>query len=141
MMLIITPQLRIAAAELSFSFVRSSGPGGQNVNKVNSKAVLRWPIASSPSLPLEIRERFLQRFGSQVTATGDLVITSQRFRDQRQNQRDCLEKLRAMLGTVAARPKRRKKTKPTRSSVERRRTEKRVHSQKKSQRRRFEADD
>ncbi|HEY2761000.1 MAG TPA: alternative ribosome rescue aminoacyl-tRNA hydrolase ArfB [Pirellulales bacterium] len=140
-MLIITPQLRIADEELSFTFARSSGPGGQNVNKVNTKALLRWSVASSPSLPAEVRDRFLQRYGSQLTIAGEILIASQRFRDQRQNQRDCLEKLRAMLGSVAARPKRRKKTQPTRSSIERRRTEKRVHSQKKAQRRRFGTDD
>ena len=140
-MLIITPQLHIADDELNFTFVRSSGPGGQNVNKVNTKAVLRWSVASSPSLPAEVRDRFMQRFGSQVTVGGEILIASQRFRDQRQNQRDCLEKLCAMLKAVAARPKRRRKTKPTRSSIERRKTDKRVHSQKKAQRRRFGADD
>src|SRR5271156_2167336 len=99
-MLIVTPQLRIADDELQFSFVRSSGPGGQNVNKVNTKAVLRWAARSSASLPEGVRQRLIQRYASQLTNEGEILIASQRFRDQRQNQRDCLEKLRAMLATV-----------------------------------------
>jgi ribosome-associated protein len=135
-MLIVAPHLRIADNELQFSFVRSSGPGGQNVNKVNTKAVLRWSVRTSLSLPEDVRQRLLERYASQITGEGEILIVSQRFRDQRQNQRDCLEKLRALLATVATAPKRRRKTKPTKSSVQRRRTNKRVHSQKKQQRRR-----
>jgi ribosome-associated protein len=134
-MLIVSPHLRIAADELQFSFVRSSGPGGQNVNKLNTKAVLRWAVRSSPSLPDPVRQRFLARFAPRITGQGELLVTSQRFRDQRQNQRDCLEKLREMLLEVATPPKRRKKTKPTRSSVARRRTQKSAHSKKKQTRR------
>src|SRR5262245_24815051 len=134
-MLTVTPTLQIPLDEFTFTFVRSSGPGGQNVNKLNTKAVLRWPINTSPSLPEGVRQRFLQNFGSRVTTEGELVLTSQRFRDQSQNQRDCLDKLREMLAAVAAPPKRRKKTKPTKGSIARRRTEKRAHSQKKQDRR------
>jgi ribosome-associated protein len=126
----------IAPTELRFTFVRSSGPGGQNVNKVNTKAVLRWAVKKSPSVPEELRQRFLQRYRTRITTEGDLIITSQRFRDQRQNERDCLEKLRSMLLTVAEPPKPRKKTKPTRSSIARHRTQKTAHAQKKKHRRR-----
>lgn len=133
-MLIVSHHVRIPDDELRFTFVRSSGPGGQNVNKLNTKAVLRWPVQSSPSLPFGVRQRFLQRFAKRITGEGDLVLTSQRHRDQRQNQRDCLEKLRAMLAAVAVPPKPRKKTKPTRSSVAKRRTQKRAHSLKKQHR-------
>ncbi len=69
--LVITPRCQIPLAELEFTFVRSSGPGGQNVNKVNSKAVLRWPAVASPSLPADIRERFLNRYKARLTADGD----------------------------------------------------------------------
>jgi ribosome-associated protein len=134
-MLVVPPHISIPAHELQFSFVRSSGPGGQNVNKVNSKAVLRFAVQHSPSLPDAVRHRFLKRFQSRITVDGEIVISSQRFRDQPQNQRDCLDKLREMLAEVATPPKRRRKTKPTFGSVQRRRTEKRAHSQKKQQRR------
>ncbi len=132
-MLTVAPHIRIPDDELQFSFVRSSGPGGQNVNKLNTKAVLRWGVLAS-GIAEPVRERFVQRFAPRITLGGEIVITSQRFRDQRQNQRDCLEKLRAMLLEVAAPPKRRKKTKPTRSSVAKRRTQKFIHSQKKQAR-------
>src|SRR4051794_4945524 len=134
-MLIVSSNVRIPLEEFAFTFVRSSGPGGQNVNKVNTKAVLRWAINTSPSLPEPVRQRFLAQFGTRVTNDGELVLSSQRFRDQSQNQRDCLDKLREMLAAVAVPPKRRRKTKPTHGSVVRRRDEKRANSQKKQNRR------
>lgn len=134
--MIINSRIEIPDDELQFTFVRSSGPGGQNVNKVNTKAVLRWSVGASRVVPEDVRARFLERFAQRVTGGGEVVIASQRFRDQRQNERDCLEKLREMLLAVAVAPKRRRKTKPTRASVVRRRTEKRAHGQKKRQRRR-----
>jgi ribosome-associated protein len=134
-MLVVPPHLRIPHDELQFTFVRSSGPGGQNVNKLNTKAVLRWAVRASPSLPDDVRHRFLDRYRPRITKDGELVLSSQRFRDQPQNQRDCLEKLREMLAAVAVPPKRRRKTKPTRASVVRRQTEKRAHSTRKQQRR------
>ena len=93
-MLFISPRIRISDDELRFSFTRSSGPGGQNVNKVNTKAVLRWAVQASPSLPDDVRQRFMARYGRRLTVAGEIVINSQRFREQGQNQRDCLEKLR-----------------------------------------------
>ncbi len=133
--LMVTPRLRIPLAEFEFGFARCSGPGGQYVNKVNSKALLRWPILASPSLPEVVRERFRQRFGNRITTEGDLLITSQRYRDQARNVDDCLEKLRAMLASAAAPPMRRKRTKPSRGSIERRLGEKRRRSEKKQARR------
>jgi ribosome-associated protein len=134
-MLVISSRIRIADDELQFTFVRSSGPGGQNVNKLNTKAVLRWSVRASGALPEDVRERFLHRYRHRVTVEGDFLLSSQRFRDQRQNQRDCLEKLREMLSAVAVPPKPRKPTKPTRSSRQRHRTDKRIHGQKKQSRR------
>lgn len=133
--LIVTPRLRIPLAEFEFRFTRSSGPGGQNVNKVNSKAQLRWPVLASPSLPDAVRERFRSRFGTRISADGDLLIASQRYRDQARNVDDCLEKLRAMLAAVAAPPLRRKRTRPSRASIERRLGDKRRRSEKKQSRR------
>jgi ribosome-associated protein len=140
-MLVVTPTLRIPIEELQFSFVRSSGPGGQNVNKLNTKAVLRWPVTTSPHVPEGVRGRFLSRYANRVTEEGELVLTSQRFRDQRQNQRDCIEKLRAMLLAVASPPRKRKPTKPTRASVRKNREKKQAHSRKKSQRGRVRFDE
>ena len=93
-MFVVTGQLQIPLSEFEITFVRSGGPGGQNVNKVNSKAVLRWVAGRSPSLPEAVRERFLQEYGNRLTAEGELLVTSQRYRDAPRNSRDCLEKLR-----------------------------------------------
>jgi len=134
-MLVVTPRLKIPLSEFEFTFARSSGPGGQNVNKVNTKATLRWPITRSPSLPETVRQRFLAKHGNRVTGDGDLVLQSQRFRDAGRNVADCLEKLRAMLAEVAVAPKKRKPTKPTRASVRRRLDDKRKRSEKKQSRR------
>jgi len=130
-MLIVNSRLRIPLSEFEFSFARSSGPGGQNVNKVNSKAWLRWPVVASPSLPEAVRTRFMAKHRNRVTAEGHLLLNSQRYRDQGRNISDCLDKLRAMLAEAATPPVRRKKTKPSRGSIERRLEGKRETSRKK----------
>src|ERR1700739_3839094 len=109
-MLEINDRLGIPEEEFQWTFVRSGGPGGQNVNKVASKAVLRWDLANSPSLPedVKVRLRTLQRRGG--TGEGELVLSSQRYRDQDRNRQDCLEKLREMILAAAARPRPRKAT-------------------------------
>ena len=132
--LMITPRIRIPLAEFDFSYTRSSGPGGQNVNKVNSKATMRWPVRATASLPADVRARFFERFGSRVTTEGDLIIHSQRYRDQGRNVVDCLDKLRLMLTEVAVAPKKRRPTKPSRASKQRRLEHKRATSAKKQQR-------
>jgi ribosome-associated protein len=81
-MLEINDRIQIPAGELTFTFVRAGGPGGQNVNKVASKAVLRWGAAGSPSLPADVRARLLAQQKSRITSEGDLILTSQRYRDQ-----------------------------------------------------------
>ena len=134
-MLIINDRIKIPLREFQFTFSRSSGPGGQNVNKLNTKALLRWPVLKSPSLPEAVRRRLLKQVGRRVTADGDLLITSQRFRDAGRNVADCLEKLRTMLAAAAVAPKRRRPTKPTRGSVQRRLNQKKEQSRKKQQRR------
>jgi ribosome-associated protein len=140
-LLVVTRRLTIPLDEFEFTFVRSSGPGGQNVNKVNSKAVLRWPALASPSLSAEVKERLAASFRSRLTTEGELVITSQRFRDQGRNIDDCLEKVREMLAAVAAAPKKRRPTRPSRGAKERRLESKRAVSEKKRSRGRREGAD
>jgi ribosome-associated protein len=134
-MLDINDRIRIPEEEFSWSFVRSGGPGGQNVNKVASKAVLRWNLTASPSVPDDVKSRLRQRLPSRITNEGDLLITSQRYRDQERNRLDCLEKLREMVRAAAVPPKVRRKTKPTRGSRERRLADKRRRASIKSSRR------
>ncbi len=140
-MLVVNSHLSIPHSEFQFTYARSSGPGGQNVNKVSSKALLRWNVAASPSLPAAVRARFVARFGNRLTGEGDLLISSQRFRDQSRNATDCLDKLREMLAAVAVAPRPRKRTKPTRASGERRLKEKRVAGRNKQLRQRPARDD
>jgi ribosome-associated protein len=111
---------RIPLTELQWSFVRAGGPGGQNVNKVASKAVLRWNVRASRSLSEEIKARFLKQQHGRVTAAGEFLITSQRFRDQERNKQDCLEKLEHFLRQAAVRPIPRRPTRPTRTAKENR---------------------
>jgi len=134
-MLVVTDKLKIPLREFRFTLVRSSGPGGQNVNKVSSKAQLRWAVTRSRSLPEAVRERFRAKYGRRINAEGELVLNSQRFRDAGRNVADCLEKLRRMLAEVAVAPKARKPTRRTRVSVERRLRTKRRQSEKKQRRR------
>ena len=140
-MLVVSPSVKIPLDEFEFTYARSSGPGGQNVNKVNSKALLRWPILVSPNLPAAVRERFVAKYGSRLTNEGDLLISSQQSRDQGQNTQDCLDKLREMLVSVLQPPKRRRPTKPTRSSQKARGEAKKQNAQKKEHRRKPKMDD
>ncbi len=132
--------IQIPDGEFAWSFVRSGGPGGQNVNKVASKAVLRWDVRHSLSLPPEVKARIEAQQPGRVTTEGELVLTSQRYRDQDRNRQDCLEKLRAIVLQAAAVPKVRKKKKPTRASKERRLSEKRHRSAAKGLRRKVTTD-
>ncbi len=129
--LLVSRSVAIPLGEFDVEYVRSGGPGGQNVNKVNSKARLRWPVAASPSLPEGVKERFLARYKSRLTADGELILVSQRTRDQKKNLDDCLDRLRAMIREVLVPPKTRKATKPTRGSQKRRVEAKRKRSETK----------
>ena len=134
-LLVAHPRVAIPLAEFQWTYARSGGPGGQNVNKVNSKATLRWPILESPSLADDVRQRFLASYRRQVTDAGEVVIVSQRFRDAGRNVADCLEKLRGMLLEAASPPQRRIRTRPGLGAKRRRLDAKRQHSRKKEQRR------
>ena len=122
--LVIGSSVSIPSAELRLSFARSSGPGGQNVNKVSSKAILHFDVRQSPSLPNDVRQRFLERYSSRLTNAGEIVIHSEEFRDQPKNIQACYDKLRAMIESVLRPPKRRRATKPTKGSKVRRLKEK-----------------
>jgi ribosome-associated protein len=130
----INAQLAIPRRELRFTFVRSSGPGGQNVNKVASKAVLRWSVLHSGSIPEAVRSRLLTRSARQINDRGELVLTSQRYRDQARNIDDCLEKLRVLVLAAAKISRPRKKTRPTKASKEARLGAKRATAEKKRRR-------
>ncbi len=112
-------KIQVPFHELEFSFVRSSGPGGQNVNKVNSKAVLRWRIIDSTALPILSRGRILSKLGPRLTTEGDLLITSDIHRDQKMNKDECIKKLVELLEWASHLPKARKATKPTRGAKRR----------------------
>jgi ribosome-associated protein len=134
-MLQITAHIAIPDEELHFSFSRSSGPGGQNVNKVSSKATMRWAAVASQHLPTDVHDRFLKKYASQLTKDGEMVIYSQEFRDQPKNIESCREKLRAMIASVVTPPKKRRPTKPTKGSKVRRLNAKKSRSKLKEGRR------
>ncbi len=133
--LIIPGKLHIPAAEFDFRASRSSGPGGQNVNKVNTRIQMWWDVTNSPSIPDDVRQRFRQQNRHRLTSDGVLLLESRQHRTQLANRRECVEELTRLLTAALVRPKRRRKTKPTKGSRERRLQAKRELSQKKQSRR------
>jgi len=128
----ITAAICVLWDDLDIAYARSGGPGGQNVNKVNSKVTLQWHPGK---LPEAVRQRFVNAFQSRLLNDGKIAITSQEFRDQPRNLQACLDKLAEMLRSVAKPPKTRRATKPTKGSIERRLRAKQQQSQRKQQRR------
>lgn len=137
----ITRTLSLPLNELEFSFVRSSGPGGQNVNKVNSQAQMRWVIADNTSLPEELKQRLQRLQRRRITNDGVFILSSQRYRDQIKNRQDCLDKLTVMLQAAAIPPTPRKKTKIPRGAKESRLRAKKQRGERKSSRQAPRADD
>ncbi|MCO6455767.1 MAG: aminoacyl-tRNA hydrolase [Pirellulaceae bacterium] len=133
-MLVVNSRLAIPLEELQFTYSRSAGPGGQNVNKVSSKATLHWNVLETANLPEDVRQRFLARYANRLNASGELVLSSQRYREQRRNVADCLSRLRQMILEVALPPTPRKATKPSQGSRERRLRQKKYLGEKKRSR-------
>jgi ribosome-associated protein len=136
----ITENLSIDETELTERFVLSSGPGGQNVNKVSTAVELRFSVRDSPSLPDGLKARLVRLAGARMTQEGVLVISAQRFRSQQRNREDAVERLFELIRAAAEVPKRRRKTRPTLASKERRLSAKSVRSVTKSMRARPDND-
>jgi len=130
-MIQITPDIRIRETELRLDFIRSSGPGGQNVNKVATAVQLRFDVFTSPSLPEDVRRRLVRIAGKKVSKEGVLLIDARRFRTQERNRQDAVDRLIQWVRRAAEKPKKRIKTKPTLSSRERRLEGKRQRSETK----------
>jgi ribosome-associated protein len=132
--LFVSSSISVPPDELSWTSVRASGPGGQNVNKVASKVELRFDLPRSRVLPEEMKSRLASLASGRLDADGRIVIVSQKTRDRERNLEDALEKLRELLAAAAIRPKRRRATMPTKSSQRRRVADKRAQSEKKRDR-------
>lgn len=114
--LTITDTLSIPLDEFALSYIRASGPGGQHVNKTSTAVQLRFHIGNSPSLPDDVRKRLLRIAGNRVTRQGELVLTAKRFRSRRQNQQDALDRVAKLLRRATMKPKKRRRTAPSRAA-------------------------
>jgi ribosome-associated protein len=134
-MIQITPTISINESEIQEEFIRASGPGGQNVNKVATAVQLRFDVANSPSLPDEVRQRLISLARGRVTEKGVLIIEARRFRTQGANRQDAIERLVEWVRKAAQKPPIRHKTRPTLASKKRRLETKHRHAETKNLRR------
>jgi ribosome-associated protein len=116
----ITPAIALDESEVQLDFIRSSGPGGQNVNKVSTAVQLRFDVAGSPSLPDDVRQRLMSLARGRITDNGVLIIEAQQFRTQGANRQDAVNRLVELIRKSAPKPRLRRKTRPTLASKERR---------------------
>ena len=112
-MIEVTPTLKIDESEIQLDFIRASGPGGQNVNKVASSVQLRFDVRNSPSLDPDVKERLIKLAGSRMTDEGVLIIEAKRYRTQEQNREDAIARLVALIQKALDKPKPRRKTRPS----------------------------
>ena len=134
-MLHINSRIQIQENELSETFIRASGPGGQNVNKVASAVQMRFDVGRSDALSEEVKQRLMRLAGSRVTGEGVIVIEAKRYRDQEKNRADARDRMAALIRRALERPKPRKRTKPSWASIQRRLDEKKQRGERKKTRR------
>ncbi len=130
-MIFIVDNIYIDETEISFEFIRATGPGGQNVNKLSTAVQLKFPIKETQTLPDRVKKRFLDLFGKRVSGRGVLIITARRFRSQEKNRQDAINRLVILLRTAAYRPKSRRPTStPAKSKAKRLESKKRTSRKK-----------
>jgi len=127
-MIEVTSSIKIDESEIQYDFIRASGPGGQNVNKVSSSVQLRFDVRNSPSLDSDIKERLVRLAGKRITEAGILIIEAKRYRAQERNRQDAVERLKRLICQASLPPRERRKTRPTAASRRRRLAEKRRRS-------------
>jgi ribosome-associated protein len=140
-MIDITPFISIDEKEIQEDFVRSSGPGGQNVNKVSTAVQLRFDALNSPSLPDDVRERLMRLAGKRLTSDGVIIIDARRFRFQERNREDALNRLKELIRLATVKPKPRRKTQASLASKAKRMDSKRRRSIIKSGRQKVDLSD
>ena len=140
-MIVVTPEIAVGDDELIETFIRAQGPGGQNVNKVSSAVQVRFDVRRSRSLPDAVAVRLMKLAGSKLTQDGVLILTAQRFREQERNRADARARLIAMIAAAAVAPVKRRASRPTAASKQRRLTGKTVRAKVKMARGRVKTDE